>query len=950
MKKSLIIKSLVIVAFLLIIISSLKNFKFTEIKAEPSVKETVKEISSNGIFFIGGAGTYRIVSKDNLPLENVKISCSNSDVVLILDNLNITQKADAQTKATGNLSAFFLDGNNIKVVLVGENTIRVDDDSIIRSEALIEVTDTSSVEFTTMQDASNTNINGKLTLYNSANNYGASIGGSGINRLYESPRSGGEIIITKEAEINIHHKGYAAAIGGAASNTVNIDAASGNKFTMENGTLTIYNAPTSHGASIGGGAAVFANGLPLGAALSGNGSEVVITGGSLYIQNDGNGEKFGRGSGNRGQTSSSGSLTNGKGEGLCLYIAQDALTNTVGQSYNLMQTTGEQEYSYNYIARTETMLNETRRYNMSTTVQLLDLVTYYDYKGNGHQSFDSNISTNVNTNLYFYLPASERIWYKIDVSDVENGLIEYELEADENRINSNEAQYGTQITVDVEANADYIIESVFYIDNKGKIVYLIDEGFGYKFQMPDSDIKIGAIFYLPEYNITYKNDFGVFHNNPIKYTARTEWEFLEPVVTGYEFIGWFNEIGNQVYTITKGSTGDFSLTARWTKQVYNITFVDYDDTFIKSQTVEAGNAAVAPSNPFREGYLFVGWDKSYNNISSNLTIKALYEKDPDAIEPEVIKYSVILDTNIKNGVVKADKVTLLEKGEAVTLIVEPEKGYRLVSIDCKSEGAIDQIVPASSLDNLRDGGINVNMPASDFIANENTYKFFMPESDVLVSATFEKITYSISYVLNKGINDPDNKTTYTITDGFDILPATKENIKFLGWETITGQAVEDIKPGSYGNLILIANWEEKVVVLPPNEEETTEKPTIVDEIETLPKDEIIEETSAKEKATIEEVTIVENMDDVTLRLEASTQMFLQPGKYEEETCLFSNIETLAFEQEYPMDEPIYEDAADTNDRENKFYFYGLFIAFAIFVIIFGKNNQTNQNNQNKQIK
>lgn len=62
------------------------------------------------------------------------------------------------------------------------------------------------------------------------------------------------------------------------------------------------------------------------------------------------------------------------------------------------------------------------------------------------------------------------------------------------------------------------------------------------------------------------------------------------------------------------------------KANYTVTFIDYDGTVLKTETVEEGNSATAPENPTREGYNFIGWDTDFSNITSNLTVSAQYEE------------------------------------------------------------------------------------------------------------------------------------------------------------------------------------------------------------------------------------------------------------------------------------------------------------------------------------
>lgn len=62
------------------------------------------------------------------------------------------------------------------------------------------------------------------------------------------------------------------------------------------------------------------------------------------------------------------------------------------------------------------------------------------------------------------------------------------------------------------------------------------------------------------------------------------------------------------------------------KATYTVTFVDWNGTTLKTQTVEEGSNATPPSNPTRTGYTFIGWSESYTNVTSNLTIMAQYEE------------------------------------------------------------------------------------------------------------------------------------------------------------------------------------------------------------------------------------------------------------------------------------------------------------------------------------
>lgn len=60
------------------------------------------------------------------------------------------------------------------------------------------------------------------------------------------------------------------------------------------------------------------------------------------------------------------------------------------------------------------------------------------------------------------------------------------------------------------------------------------------------------------------------------------------------------------------------------EKCFIVVFVDYDGTELKKQIVNKGEGAVAPEVLDRAGYVFIGWDIDFEEVHSDLTVKAQY--------------------------------------------------------------------------------------------------------------------------------------------------------------------------------------------------------------------------------------------------------------------------------------------------------------------------------------
>lgn len=96
------------------------------------------------------------------------------------------------------------------------------------------------------------------------------------------------------------------------------------------------------------------------------------------------------------------------------------------------------------------------------------------------------------------------------------------------------------------------------------------------------------------------------------------------IILSFAFIGCNNSTGSNNGENPGDNNGGEETPGGEEQSTYTVTFVDYDDTVLKTVEVEKGQAAKAPSKPTRENYVFIEWDTDFSNVTSDLTVKAVY--------------------------------------------------------------------------------------------------------------------------------------------------------------------------------------------------------------------------------------------------------------------------------------------------------------------------------------
>ena len=215
-----------------------------------------------------------------------------------------------------------------------------------------------------------------------------------------------------------------------------------------------------------------------------------------------------------------------------------------------------------------------------------------------------------------------------------NGIVSVKLTATDGLIDTYTVTFtdGTTTTFTVVNGADGVQGEQGEkgdVGADGKNAYeLYCEQFGYEGTLEEwLEIISSEIF--KEYTVVFDLNGGTGTEDFVrKVTVRSGHSvaLTIPERTGYNFLGWYiGEGANEAkFDADDRVSHNITLTAKWGIKTSTVTFLDYYEDVISTETVNWGEAATAPVPPTVTGYYFLRWDKAYDNITANTTVKALY--------------------------------------------------------------------------------------------------------------------------------------------------------------------------------------------------------------------------------------------------------------------------------------------------------------------------------------
>ena len=285
------------------------------------------------------------------------------------------------------------------------------------------------------------------------------------------------------------------------------------------------------------------------------------------------------------------------------------------------------------------------------------------------------------------------------------------------------------------------------------------------------------------YLITYNLNEGTNNpNNPLEYNVESATIVLQaPTKEGYIFEGWENEFGNVITEITKGSTGDITLTAQWTPR----TDISYTVEHYK-QNVEDENYTLSDTEN-KEGT---------TDTKTSSTAKA---------------YEGFTAKEFEERTILADGTTVVEiyydrKSYTVSFDSKAENPESYESQTLKYEQTATEPIFPTKTGYTFDGWYTSSDEGTTL---ETEFDFTAPiTSDITLYAKWLEL-YTITYELNGGENKTNNPASYNVeTETITLAEPTKTGYTFDGWYTDASLTIKkiEITKGSTGDIKLYAKW------------------------------------------------------------------------------------------------------------------------------------------------
>lgn len=270
------------------------------------------------------------------------------------------------------------------------------------------------------------------------------------------------------------------------------------------------------------------------------------------------------------------------------------------------------------------------------------------------------------------------------------------------------------------------------------------------FSKVTSDLTINAVYDVNTFKVTFKDGEKVLETQTVEYEAAAtapDTARLSPP-EGMHFAKWDKDFSKV--------TEDIEVSAVYELNVYTVTFKN-GETTLKTEMVKHGFAATPPNVFDTATKKFVGWDKSFDNVTSDLIVNAKFETkkftltfinfDGTSVYTAEVEYGAPIDSHFETADSAAtyddkilDYVGWYDQSDTEKTIIDDFSELKMPTRN------LTYMLKLRLMDSAI-GDFKVNTPADFTFTESNTAEFsVMPNEGTTLHAG---VTYKYIWTINK---------------------------------------------------------------------------------------------------------------------------------------------------------------------------------------------------------
>lgn len=276
------------------------------------------------------------------------------------------------------------------------------------------------------------------------------------------------------------------------------------------------------------------------------------------------------------------------------------------------------------------------------------------------------------------------------------------------------------------------------------------KGWDKPFDNVTSDLTINAVYDVDTFTVTFKDGEKVLETQTVEYEAAAtapDTARLSPP-EGMHFAKWDKDFSKV--------TEDIEVSAVYELNEYTVTFKN-GETTLKTEMVKHGFAATAPNVYDTATKKFVGWDKSFDNVTSDLIVNAKFETKKFTLTFINFDGTTVYTAEVEYGASISDHFETADSAATYDATILDYVGWYDKSDTEKTiiDDFSELTMPAENFTltlklRLMDsaiGDFKVNTPADFTFTESNTAEFsVMPNEGTTLHAG---VTYKYIWTINK---------------------------------------------------------------------------------------------------------------------------------------------------------------------------------------------------------